>query len=247
MANINLYFAVKKAFSVLTQKSVFIPILKLNKTKDSLATTTETLEDLGERMSPQRAESFIASVLSKITTNVASDGLSRRIGNIKFYPCAEGTLEGELDSFYANGKCSVAIKVMIVPGEERKLNTDAVHLVNILTGDKLTISSFTTRGGSQKDVWERGQRCSIGGDNLKILEGDKVEISWTLNGTKTIEPLTVIMSDPAHIECEWCSALDDVPVGTEITVTVYNRGGTTDGPEQHASHKATLGEAVSDE
>lgn len=73
--------------------------------------------------------------------------------------------------------------------------------------------------------------------------GDSVTVGWTQDGEATSVTVSPTESDYAHMRLAWPAALDEVPAGTELTLTLKLHGGVEGGAVMTAVKTAKLIEA----
>ena len=189
-------------------------------------------EVVKEKTLPIDADLLKFAFVSIITTavkKVASDCIPRKIADcLKVMATMRGTVKGPY-SPYNPETCSTAIVVQSLKGVEKSVDMNKVQFVNVRQGVKAKVRKVTWRGADETKQIKEGFQIRCTGDYLTWLEGDYIELSWTAaDGTPASATITSIIAEESDVDTimlEWPTALDGVPVGTEVTFTFLLRGG----------------------
>lgn len=136
-------------------------------------------------------------------------------------------------------------------GESRQLTSANELRVSItaLTDLKGDVGAFSWQNvdesAAKSGEVKRSAPILVTGRNLAYSAaiGDSVTVGWTQDGEATSVTVMPTESDYAHMRLAWPAALDEVPAGTEVTLTLKLHGGVEGGAVMTAVKTAKLVEA----
>ena len=219
---------------------------ELQMTKSSLAVCEEVRKYLGLNMTAEQINNFICSVLKAVLELSRTDFQPRRISFIKFLPIIGGKLESATGQFDPE-TTPAYIKMQFSQDVDTSAIVAALAFINRITGPRMTIMNVRPATTADYGQIMRGTSFVVTGQYLQMNEGDTVKASWVDGETTKSAALTITASDADRITCEWLTELDNLPAGTEVTITVRNHGDNPEGDWQVDSKKVTIMEGSSEE
>ena len=215
---------------------------KVGPTLSGRAVFEEIARESGLHLPPSALESIFFTIIETAARLVEKDGRSRRLGNLKFMLAMRGLLESAYSEFDPK-TCKALVIAALMKGWQWPLDPHKIDIGNTRIARRVKMAAGI--GTFHPGDWERGHNLNITGDNVKLIEGDDVTVSWT-EGTaaKSVAMEWETTSDWITI-LKWPSALDVLPVGTQLTLTWHSRGGVEDGILQTRERHLTLIEPIS--
>ena len=226
-------------------KEAFRLIMDQGKTICDESVFTEAAAKSSIVLTPEAMKYVVDLVIGTAYEKTASDGIARNVGKyIKVMLLLRGTVSTAYSRFDKE-TCSGKVVVMSRSAAEVDANMDKIAFKNSQVGQVIKITGVSTDGGTAAGEWERGRNGAIGGIGLIFIEGDELTASWTTAaGEEKSTVLSVYQSEVTGLKFEWPSVLDDVAVGTVITLTLHSRNGHTEEEWQTRHGKVTLVEAA---
>ena len=195
----------------------------------------------GINMSPVMLKGLFEMVISVTSDLVASDGRPRRIANLKFSPTIKGKVESPYSEFDPE-TCEALVRPTVMKGWEKKIDPNAVDIVNTRIGNRVRMAPSS--GTCGKGLWEKGVNLDISGENIQLIEGDEVTVSWKEGEEEKTAAVEVVSSYDRLMTLKFPKELETLPEGTRILLKVKCRGGIVDGVWQTRCRKMTVVEKV---
>ena len=170
------------------------------------------------------------AVIDTAMRKTATDGVPRKVGGLfRTYISIRGKVPNGDSPFVAlTGRGAGAYVRWGLSSEvQREVDYNAVSISNVRGGQSIAVSSIAYNG-AEESAFEvrRGVPILVTGRNLAYIAGDLVTASRTADGAEAVlATLTPDESDYYHQSFAWPSALDDVPVGSELKFVFRLRGG----------------------
>lgn len=162
--------------------------------------------------------------------------------NVKDWFRIEGHLRGTVDETRMLSRMRNAYRVAVIPQQELRVGIGEFRWERIGEGPTVRLTLITSPGG-QADSIVKGAVFSANGTRIAFDVGreDSATLGWT--DGDTARSIAVVPSEvsPGYLRFDWPDALDEVPVGTALTLTLVIHGDV--GQPQRVSRKATLAEA----
>ena len=197
----------------------------------------EVAEASGLHMPAQTLESIFNSIISTTAELVEKDGRPRRIGNLKFMVSLKGRLESPYSEF-DEATCKALVIPSLMKGWEKELSPREVDIENVKIGKRVRLApKLGTVGECQ---WGRGDELRLPGENVQLIEGDRVTVKWMDGEEEKSAALEVLSTKDFLTELKWPKELDGVAAGTELELVWRSRGGIVDGVWQVRYRKLTL-------
>ena len=170
------------------------------------------------------------AVIETAMRKTATDGVPRKVGGLfRTYITIRGKVPNGDSPFVAlTGRGAGAYVRWGLSSEvQREVDYNAVSISNVRGGQSISVGSIAYNGAEENafDI-RRGVPILVTGRNLAYIAGDLVTVSRTVDGADAVlATLTPEESDYFHQSFAWPSALDGVPVGSELKFTFRLRGG----------------------
>ncbi len=215
-------------------------IPKVQETWQDETVYAEIIRRGGINMSPDMLKGLFEMVISVTSDLVASDGRPRRIANLKFSPTIKGKVESPYSEFDPE-TCEAMVRPTVMKGWEKKIDPEKVDIVNTRIGNrvKMAPSSGTCGNG----LWEKGVNLDVSGENIQLIEGDEVTVSWQEGEEEKTAAVEVVSTYEYMMTLKFPKELESLPEGTRILLKVKCRGGIEDGVWQTRCRKMTVVEA----
>ena len=197
----------------------------------------EIAEASGLHLPARTLESIFNSIISTTAELVEKDGRPRRIGNLKFMVSLKGRLESPYSEF-DEATCKAAVIPSLMKGWEKELSARDVDIANVKVGKRVRMAPSS--GTCGKGLWEKGVNLDISGENVQLIEGDEVTVSWKEGEEEKSAAVEVVSSYEQLMTLKFPKELETVPDGTRILLKVKCRGGIVDGVWQTRYRKMSV-------
>ena len=197
----------------------------------------EIAEASGLHLPARTLESIFNSIISTAVELVEKDGRPRRIGNLKFMVSLKGRLESPYSEF-DEATCKAAVIPSLMKGWEKELSARDMDIANVKVGKRVRMAPSS--GTCGKGLWEKGVNLDISGENIQLIEGDEVTVSWKEGEEEKSAAVEVVSSNERLMTLKFPKELETVPEGTRILLKVKCRGGIVDGVWQTRYRKMSV-------